>query len=227
MKKSCLAARTVLASLLTVCMVALLAGCAQTHAHRKPAPPPPKSPTASRSLPPKAKPSPTPPGLTRSLPPRTPKAPSPYRTLTKEHPPQGKITVGNTFRVRTTAYTSKKNAIGKRISHGKVTSAASDWSRFPLGTRFRIRETGKVYEIDDYGSALVGSHTIDLAQTGKHGVRRWGVRWVHIDILQWGSPRRSLEVLKPRVAYRHIRPMVRDLNKQTEGIPSRFQRHQP
>ncbi len=137
---------------------------------------------------------------------------------------QGKITVGKSFRVRTTAYTGTKNAIGGRLSHGSVTSAASDWSRFPLGTRFRIRETGRVYEIDDYGSALVGTHTIDLAKTGKQGVNAWGVRWVNIDIIKWGSPRRSLEVLTPRVNYRHIRPMVTDLRGQTEGVPSQFHR---
>lgn len=137
---------------------------------------------------------------------------------------QGKITVGKSFRVRTTAYTGTKNAIGGRLSHGAVTSAASDWSRFPLGTRFRVRETGRVYEIDDYGSALVGTHTIDLAKTGKKGVNAWGVRWVNIDIIKWGSPRRSLEILTPRANYRHIRPMVTDLRGQTEGVPSRFHR---
>jgi len=139
-------------------------------------------------------------------------------------PEQGKVMVGKSFRVRTTAYTGTKNAIGGRLSHGSVTSAASDWSRFPLGTRFRIRETGRIYEIDDYGSALVGTHTIDLAKTGKSGVNAWGVRWVNIDIIKWGSPRRSLEVLTPRVKYRHIRPMVTDLRAQTEGVPSQFHR---
>lgn len=139
-------------------------------------------------------------------------------------PEQGTIMVGKSFRVRTTAYTGTRNAISKPLSHGAITSAASDWSRFPLGTRFRIRETGRVYEIDDYGSALVGTHTIDLAKTGKKGVNAWGVRWVNIDIIKWGSPRRSLEVLAPRVKYRHIRPMVADLRAQTEGVPSQFHR---
>jgi|GEM_PF-1833449 len=151
---------------------------------------------------------------------RPKKSPS-YATLDPDDPGRFK---GKSFRVRTTAYTGTKNAIGGRLSHGSVTSAASDWSHFPLGTKFRIRETGKVYLIDDYGSALVGTHTIDLAQRGQRGVNAWGVRWVHIDIIEWGSPRRSLEVLAPRKGYRHIRPMISALRSQAEGVPARFHR---
>ncbi len=128
------------------------------------------------------------------------------------------------LRVRTTAYIGTKNAISGPLKFGRVTSAASDWSKFPLGTRFRIRETGQEYIIDDYGSALVGTLTIDLAKRNNAGIRRWGARWVHIDILEWGSPRRSLEVLKPRQKYRHIRPMVTALQAQAEGLPPEFRR---
>ncbi len=128
------------------------------------------------------------------------------------------------LRVRTTAYIGRKNAIGGPLKHGTVTSAASDWSKFPLGTRFRIRETGKEYIVDDYGSALVGTLTLDLAKRNNAGIRQWGARWVNIDILEWGSPRRSLEVLKPRQKYRHIRPMVTALKAQAEGLPAEFHR---
>ena len=46
-------------------------------------------------------------------------------------------------KVRTTAYTHTEsggahNAVGAHLSGCHVMSAASDWSRFPLGTRFRI-----------------------------------------------------------------------------------------
>jgi len=129
-----------------------------------------------------------------------------------------------TLRVRTTAYTGKRNAIGKPLSHGPVISAASDWSRFPLGTRFKIRQTGKTYVIDDYGSALVGTNTIDLAKRSHGIVNSWGVRWVDIDILEWGSSRRSLEVLTPRERVRYVKPMVKALREQAVGIPNEFHR---
>jgi len=65
-------------------------------------------------------------------------------------------------------------------------SAASDWSRFPLGTRFRIVDTKEEFIIDDYGTALIGTSTIDLYKPTKLEMKRWGVRNVDIDILQWG-----------------------------------------
>jgi 3D (Asp-Asp-Asp) domain-containing protein len=66
-------------------------------------------------------------------------------------------------------------------------SAASDWSRFPLGTRFRVLPTGEEYIIDDYGGALVGTNTIDLYKPSMLAMRRWGVRHVEIEVLEWGS----------------------------------------
>ena len=41
--------------------------------------------------------------------------------------------------------------------------------------------------IDDYGTALVGTNTIDLYKPTKLQMKRWGVRNVDIDILEWGS----------------------------------------
>src|SRR5205807_8943277 len=54
--------------------------------------------------------------------------------------------LGRMTNVRTTAYTrvekgGHKNALGTYLSGHHVMSAASDWSRFPLGTRFRIIDT--------------------------------------------------------------------------------------
>lgn len=125
--------------------------------------------------------------------------------------------------VKTTAYSScpddngpygAKNAIGTKLKSGRVTSAAADWSRYPVGTRFRIIETGQEYIVDDYGSALVGTGTIDLYKISDAQVDRWGVRRVTIEILEWGSPERSLRILKQRGRMRHIREMVEALSDQ-------------
>ena len=139
-------------------------------------------------------------------------------------PRRGEIIATNRMRVRTTAYTGTFNAISRRLSHGLVTSAASDWSQFPVGTRFRIRQTGQLYEIDDYGSALVGTRTIDLCMPCARVMHQWGVRWVDIDVLQWGSPRRSLEILAPREKAHIVRRMTAVLRRQAGGIPGKFHR---
>lgn len=79
-------------------------------------------------------------------------------------------------------------------------------------------ETGNVYVIDDYGSALVGTNTIDLYKTSKAGVRSWGVRRVAIDIIEWGSDEESLKVLAPRRRHRIVRRMLAALEgKQRRG----------
>jgi len=107
-------------------------------------------------------------------------------------------------KVRTTAYTQHEggsgahNAVGTYLSGRHVLSAASDWSRYPLGTRFRLVDTSEEYVIDDYGNALVGTDTIDLYKNSRSEVRNWGVRYLDIDILQWGSDEVSLIVLNPR-----------------------------
>jgi 3D (Asp-Asp-Asp) domain-containing protein len=123
-------------------------------------------------------------------------------------------------KVRTTAYTygaaengsrPNSNAIGKPLRSGEVSSAAADWSRWPVGTRFRVLETGREYIVDDTGSAMVGTNTIDLFKPNHRAMNRWGVRHVTIEILEWGSPEESLEVLMERRKFRHIREMVSDL----------------
>ena len=123
-------------------------------------------------------------------------------------------------KVRTTAYThsergGRRNALGARLSSRRVMSAASDWSRFPLGTRFRIVDTREEYIIDDYGTALIGTSTIDLYKPTRLEMKRWGVRNVDIDILQWGSETQSLKVLGPRVKHRCVRRMIAGLQKKT------------
>jgi 3D (Asp-Asp-Asp) domain-containing protein len=120
--------------------------------------------------------------------------------------------------VRTTAYThsesgGRHNALDCRLSSRHVMSAASDWSRFPLGTRFRLAGTNDEYIIDDYGIALVGTDTIDLYKASRLDMQRWGVRHVDIDILQWGSEEQSLKVLAPRSKHRCVRQMVASLQQ--------------
>ncbi len=120
--------------------------------------------------------------------------------------------------VRTTAYCgsegSKRNATGEYLSGRKMMSAASDWSRFPLGTRFRVVGSNEEYVIDDYGSALIGTNTIDLHKPTRLAVRNWGVRHVDIDVLQWGSAEESLKVLRPRKGSHIVRRMIARLEEQ-------------
>jgi 3D (Asp-Asp-Asp) domain-containing protein len=127
--------------------------------------------------------------------------------------------------VRTTAYTKAEkggghNAIGTSLSGRNVMSAASDWSRFPLGTRFRIVDTKQEYIIDDYGAALIGTETIDLYKSSRLEMKRWGVRRVDIDILQWGSEEKSLQVLAPRAKHPPVHQMIVALQKKSVPRPS-------
>src|SRR5207244_11365433 len=120
--------------------------------------------------------------------------------------------------VRTTAYTHTErggahNALGRYLSARHVMSAASDWSRFPLGTHFRIADTNEEYIIDDYGTALIGTDTIDLYKANRLAMKQWGVRHVDIAILEWGSEEESLKVLGPRCKHRCVQRMVAALEK--------------
>lgn len=120
--------------------------------------------------------------------------------------------------IRTTAYThtergGRRNAIGKSLSDQGHVSAAADWSRFPLGTRFQIVGTQDRYIIDDYGGALVGTNTIDLYKTSRRAMRLWGVRRVDIDIIEWGSKQQSLKVLTPRRKNGLVRRMIAGIER--------------
>lgn len=122
--------------------------------------------------------------------------------------------------VRTTAYThtegsGPRNAVGVRLSGTNVMSAASDWSRYPFGTRFQIVGTSDRYVIDDYGGALIGTNTIDLYKNSRAAMRKWGVRHVDIDIIEWGSKEQSLKILNPRRKNHLIRRMIAGLEQKT------------
>jgi 3D (Asp-Asp-Asp) domain-containing protein len=124
--------------------------------------------------------------------------------------------------VRTTAYThteddhvqySNRNALGGCLQCGPIHSAAADWSRWPAGSIFRIRETGEIFQVDDYGWALSGTNTVDLYKSSRAAMNAWGVRRVTIENLRWGDPRQSLSILRPRSRYRHIKRMVDQLEE--------------
>ena len=124
---------------------------------------------------------------------------------------------GARMTVRTTAYHhsepgGRANGIGGKLSAAH--SAASDWSWMPVGTRFRIISTGEDYLIEDYGSALVGRKTIDIYKPTRKAMNAWGMRYVEIQIIEWGSAAVSLKVLEPRQKYAHVRTMVAGLRKQ-------------
>jgi 3D (Asp-Asp-Asp) domain-containing protein len=122
-----------------------------------------------------------------------------------------------TVQVRTTAYThsesghrryGRSNAVGTHLAVGGCNSAAADWSRFPLGTKFRVVGQNQLYVVDDYGSALVGKNTIDLYMPTRSMMNRWGSRDVTIELLELGSYTNSLKILRPRCRAGYIRRMV-------------------
>jgi len=124
--------------------------------------------------------------------------------------------------VRTTAYThtesdhrkyGRKTAVGGNLRFGETRSAAADWSRFPVGTRFQIEDDPNMYVVEDYGSALVGKATIDLYRPTRASMNKWGVRHVRIRIVEWGDFERSLEIMQDRTHIRHVRAMVEKIKR--------------
>jgi 3D (Asp-Asp-Asp) domain-containing protein len=120
--------------------------------------------------------------------------------------------------VRTTAFThsnhsAAKNASDSRLRSGDLNSAAADWSRFPLGTRFKIVRTNKIYVVDDYGAALVGTNKIDLYMPSRREMANWGTREVTIDIIEPGSYEKSIALLKSRRSVPYVRRMLRVLKE--------------
>ncbi|MDA7519542.1 3D domain-containing protein [Akkermansiaceae bacterium] len=118
--------------------------------------------------------------------------------------------------VRTTAYSHmemevgapwKKNAVGTYLKYGQVRSAAADWSRYPVGTKLKIKGLPYTYVVDDYGSALVGTNTVDIYHPTLGKMNRWGTRKCEITVIQWGSMERTVNILKDRRGYKHTRNM--------------------
>lgn len=129
--------------------------------------------------------------------------------------------------VKTTAYTHserdhlkfrKATAAGGSLKYGTTRSAAADWSVYPVGTVFRIDGDQHLYEVDDYGSALVGTRTIDLYKPSKASMNEWGARHVDIHVVKWGSTSESLSILKPRAKKSpHVAQMISELKGDPAG----------
>lgn len=130
--------------------------------------------------------------------------------------------------VRTTAYTcseddhliyGSKNATGTTLRYNdKVRSAAADWSFYPVGTTFRIKGLPYLYVVDDYGSALLGTGTIDIYKPTKEIMNQWGRRNVEITVVQWGSMTRSAELLAQRTSYDHCKKMLANILRQRPDL---------
>ncbi len=123
--------------------------------------------------------------------------------------------------VRTTAYTcteadhiqyGNKSAAGTPLNYTRrLRSAAADWSYYPLGTKFRIKGMPYTYVVDDYGSALTGTGTVDLYKPSHRVMKAWGLRKVELSVVEWGSMKRSAEVLSKRTRYHHCRQMLSNI----------------
>ena len=98
----------------------------------------------------------------------------------------------------------------------KIGSAAADWGRWPMGTTFRLLSTGQTYRVEDYGWALSGRNTIDLYMSNRRDMNTWGSRQEPIQILRWGDPQQSLQVLQSHADHKHIKRMVLELQGRTE-----------
>jgi 3D (Asp-Asp-Asp) domain-containing protein len=103
-----------------------------------------------------------------------------------------------------------------KLQPPKIGSAAADWSRWPVGTTFRLVSTGQIYRVDDYGWALAGRNTIDLYMASARDMNAWGAREESIQVLQWGDAEESLRFLEPHENYRHIKRMVLELKGREE-----------
>ncbi|GAA5482139.1 3D domain-containing protein [Haloferula sargassicola] len=129
--------------------------------------------------------------------------------------------------VRTTAYTcsesdhiqyGSKNACGTPLRYtNSVRSAAADWSVYPVGTKFRIKGMPQLFVVDDYGSALTGTGTIDIYTPTRAHMDAWGTRKVEIAVVQWGSFARSAELLSKRTGYSHCRQMYAAIQRKLGG----------
>ena len=106
---------------------------------------------------------------------------------------------------------AQRKARRRSLQTAAIGSAAADWSRWPVGTTFRLLSTGQTYRVEDYGWALSGRNTIDLYMANQRDMNSWGARQETIQILQWGDPQESLQFLRSHQDYRHIKRMVLEL----------------
>jgi 3D (Asp-Asp-Asp) domain-containing protein len=120
-------------------------------------------------------------------------------------------TVTTTRATKAVPVRSAKRAVAVGKVPPRIGSAAADWSRWPMGTTFRLLSTGQMYRVEDYGWALSGRNTIDLYMANQRDMNAWGARQEPIQILHWGDPQESLQFLRAHQDYRHIKRMVLEL----------------
>jgi len=154
-------------------------------------------------------------------------APQPFSMNDDEPKPAVRRATRATTTTTTTTTRTVKVVRGKRVvvktkpQPPKIGSAAADWSRWPMGTTFRLLSTGQIYRVDDYGWALAGRNTIDLYMATQAEMNAWGAREEPIQILQWGDSEESLRFLERHQDYKHIRRMVLEL-KGNEGAAAQL-----
>jgi 3D (Asp-Asp-Asp) domain-containing protein len=122
-----------------------------------------------------------------------------------------KTTVTTTRVTKTTSVRGAKRAVAVSKVPPRIGSAAADWSRWPMGTTFRLLSTGQMYRVEDYGWALSGRNTIDLYMANQRDMNQWGARQEPIQVLHWGDPGESLQFLRGHQDYKHIKRMVLEL----------------
>ena len=121
-------------------------------------------------------------------------------------------TTVTTTRVTKTTTTTKGSKRAVAVSKPpRIGSAAADWGRWPMGTTFRLLSTGQMYRVEDYGWALSGRNTIDLYMANSRDMNSWGARQEPIQILHWGDPQQSLQVLQSHIEHKHVKRMVLEL----------------
>jgi 3D (Asp-Asp-Asp) domain-containing protein len=109
-----------------------------------------------------------------------------------------------------------KRAVAVSSKPPRIGSAAADWSRWPVGTTFRLLSTGQMYRVEDYGWALSGRNTIDLYMSNRSDMNSWGARQEPIQILHWGDAQQSLQILQSHTEHKHIKRMVLELEGRNE-----------
>ena len=129
--------------------------------------------------------------------------------------------------VRTTAYTCSEsdhleygslNATGTQLRYtDRVRSAAADWAVYPVGTVVRSKGMSQLFAVDDYGSAMTGTNTVDIYTPSKAHMGAWGRRNVELTVVQWGSYSRSAEILAKRTHFPHCAQMYAAINRMTSG----------
>jgi len=129
-------------------------------------------------------------------------------------------TVTTTRVTKTATVNGAKRAVAVSKSPPRIGSAAADWSRWPMGTTFRLLSTGQMYRVEDYGWALSGRNTIDLYMASQRDMNAWGARQEPIQVLHWGDPHESLQILQSHQGYKHIKRMVLELEGRDQEAAS-------